>query len=193
MADAAAFELGSVPWAELQQMLQRVEPQIQAGDLQLIRRVLSTLEWIQRLLGQKDLSLKRLLRRLFGPRTEKSPQTGAQSGSAGSAAGVQPAAGTPQPKRRKGHGRLGAKDYPGAQHVAVGHPQLQPGDGCPACHEGKLYRLSEPARVLHLIAQPIFPATVYELEKLRCNHCGQVATAPAPPQAATQKPASSSS
>ena len=71
--------------------------------------------------------------------------------------------------------------------MAVGHPQLQPGDGCPACAAGKLYRLSEPARVLHLIAQPIFPATVYELEKLRCNHCGKVATAPPPPQAATQK------
>ena len=43
MADPTAFELGAVPWAELQQMLQRVESQVQAGDFQLIRRALLTL------------------------------------------------------------------------------------------------------------------------------------------------------
>ena len=94
MADVAAFELNAVPWAELQQMLQRVELQVQGSDFQLIRRVLLTLEFIQRVLGQKELSLKRLLRRLFGPRTEKSPPAGSESSPAGSSADAKPATGT---------------------------------------------------------------------------------------------------
>ncbi len=33
--------------------------------------------------------------------------------------------------KNKGHGRNGAKDYPGAEHVAVSHPELKASGPCP--------------------------------------------------------------
>jgi transposase len=38
-----------------------------------------------------------------------------------------------------------------------------------------------------VVAQPIFPATIYELMVLRCNLCGTVFTAQAPAEAGTTK------
>ena len=40
---------------------------------------------------------------------------------------------------------------------------------------------------MRIAAQPLFQATVYELERLRCALCGAVFTAPAPPEAALGK------
>ena len=57
-----------------------------------------------------------------------------------------------------------------------GHPKLQPGDTCPDCAQGKLYGLAQTSPLLRIVAQPIFPASLYQLEKLRCNLCGQVAS-----------------
>ena len=41
--------------------------------------------------------------------------------------------------KKKGHGRNGAADYPGAKHVACSHPDLKVGGLCPGCGRGRLY------------------------------------------------------
>ncbi len=151
---------------------------------------MGSVQQLWQLVGQEKMSLGRLRYLLFGPRTEKTdsilPPSPAAAGAPATAAADQ--AGQPAPgAKRKGHGRHGAAAYTGARRVQVAHPQLHAGQPCPACTQGKLYALTEPSPILRIIAQPIFPATVYELEKLRCHLCGQVFTAPAPPEAGTQK------
>jgi transposase len=64
--------------------------------------------------------------------------------------------------------------------VAVPHPSLKAGDGCPECPKGKVYPQKETRPLVRIVGQAPLAATVYNLEQLRCNACGQVFTAPEP-------------
>jgi transposase len=79
-----------------------------------------------------------------------------------------------------GHGRNGASSYTGAKKVAVPHPELHAGDSCPGCLKGKVYPQKEPRSLVRLVGQAPLAATVYELDRFRCNLCGDVFTAPEP-------------
>ena len=79
-----------------------------------------------------------------------------------------------------GHGRNGASSYTGAQKVAVPHPELHAGDSCPGCEKGKVYPQKEPRTLVRIVGQAPLAATVYELDRLRCNLCGEVFTAQEP-------------
>ena len=83
-------------------------------------------------------------------------------------------------EKAKGHGRNGAEDFTGARRVRVPHASLTPGQRCPKCGKGKIYRIKEPAVLVRITGQAPLQATVYELERWRCNLCGQVFTAEAP-------------
>jgi transposase len=85
-----------------------------------------------------------------------------------------------EPEPAKGHGRNGASSYIGAQKVGVPHPQLHAGDPCPGCEKGKVYPQKEPRTLVRVVGQAPLAATVYELDRLRCNLCGEVFTAPEP-------------
>jgi transposase len=91
---------------------------------------------------------------------------------------------TPAPKNAaepvQGHGRNGASSYTGAKKVAVTHPTIKPGDHCPGCEKGKVYPQKEPRVLVRLVGQAPLAATVYELDRLCCNLCGEVFTAPEP-------------
>ena len=71
--------------------------------------------------------------------------------------------------------------------MKVPHPKLHIGDLCPKCLKGKLYLFNKPAQIIRIVAQPIFQATVFELERLRCALCGALFTAPAPAEAGEGK------
>jgi len=100
-----------------------------------------------------------------------------EAGKNGTAA-APPAASPEQPTH--GHGRTPASAYTGATTVTVRHPDLQHGAPCPECPKGKVYAQKEPRALVRVVGQAPLAATVYELEQLRCNACGQVFTAPAP-------------
>jgi transposase len=91
---------------------------------------------------------------------------------------------TPAPKNDaepvQGHGRNGASSYTGAKKVAVTHPTMKPGDPCPGCEKGKVYPQKEQRVLVRLVGQAPLAATVYELDRLRCNLCGEVFTAQEP-------------
>jgi transposase len=91
---------------------------------------------------------------------------------------------TPEPKNdsepAQGHGRNGASSYTGAKKVAVPHPTLHSGDHCPGCERGKVYPQKEPRTLVRVVGQAPLAATAYELDRLRCNLCGEVFTAPEP-------------
>ena len=86
-----------------------------------------------------------------------------------------------------GHGRNGAAAFAGAIRVSIPHATLQPGHRCPECGEGKVYRQKDPATLLRIVGQAPLQTTVFEMDRLRCNACGQVFTAAVPESADADK------
>jgi transposase len=86
----------------------------------------------------------------------------------------------PPSDKTPGHGRNGASSYTGAKKVAVPHPTLHTGDPCPGCEKGKVYPQKEPRTLVRVVGQAPLAATVYALDRLRCNLCGEVFAAPEP-------------
>ena len=88
---------------------------------------------------------------------------------------------------RAGHGRHGAAAFTGAKRVSIAHATLHPGDSCPECPRGKVYRQKESATLVRFVGHAPLEATVLEMERLRCNACGQVFTADEPETAGADK------
>src|ERR1700684_4476039 len=94
---------------------------------------------------------------------------------------------SPEPAAPAGHGRNAASAFTGAEKVSVQHAQLKPGDPCPECREGRVYRQKEPKTRIRIVGQAPLKATVFEMERLRCNGCCQVFTAAEPAGIGTDK------
>ena len=92
-----------------------------------------------------------------------------------------------KPGSPAGHGRNGAVEFHGANKVFIPHAVLQPGYCCPECGKGKVYRLKEPATSVRITGRPPLETAVFEMQRLRCNACGQVFTAAAPETAGSDK------
>ena len=163
-----------------------------------LKAAMDTLAFLTAELQAKKTSLERLRRMLFGAKTEKTrhvldAEANEQGGAPGSEAAQSGAAATPMPERPEqkpkapGHGRNGAAAYTGADQVTVAHPHLNGGEACPGCTSGKLYPQSEPAKLVRITGMGPLSATVYERERLRCNLCGEVYTAPAPDGVGNEK------
>jgi transposase len=99
------------------------------------------------------------------------------------------ATGTPETSESApaGHGRNPAAAFRGANKVAVAHPTLHSGDRCPECRRGKLYHQKESATLVRFVGHAPLEATVFEMERLRCNACGEVFTADEPETAGAAK------
>lgn len=134
-------------------------------------------------LQKKQTSLDRLRRILFGAPTEKTRSVievfaSEQAADPGAEAAEREA---PPPKPKPpGHGRHSAAAYAGAEKVNVHHPSLQGGQDCPGCAKGRIYAMSEPSVRVRITGVAPLGAKVYECDRLRCNLCGEVYTAPAP-------------
>ena len=86
-------------------------------------------------------------------------------------------------KKGRKNGARGAAAYPDAEIIKCLHT-LKAGDKCPLCPKGKLYLLKNVyGKFIQFIGQPFLKAKVYFQEKLRCNSCYTVFTAPLPPEA----------
>ncbi|MDQ6758603.1 MAG: IS66 family transposase [Acidobacteriota bacterium] len=86
-----------------------------------------------------------------------------------------------------GHGRNGAAAFVGATRVTIPHATLQSGHACPECGEGKVYRQKDPATLIRIVGQAPVKTTIFEMERLRCNACGEVFTADEPAAADSAK------
>jgi transposase len=87
--------------------------------------------------------------------------------------------------KRKGHGRHGADDYTGARRIPVHLDSMKAGDRCP-CGMGNLYEM-DASPLIRIVGQAPIHADIYDLEKLRCNTCGEIFTADAPEGIGTEK------
>lgn len=164
-------------------------------DVAQLRAALETLGWLQEELSRDRVQLARLLRQLFGPKTEKTKDLLAALEEAGQN-GEPPAPDArdtdsgptdgDETEKKKGHGRNGADAYTGAQRTRVPHPTLRSGDPCPECPKGRVYPL-EPTVLIRITGQPPLAAVATELETLRCNLCGEIFRAPPPEGMGEQK------
>lgn len=211
---APAPEIIDLDVQQLEALLRRAEEGAFAHeDYSTIRAVLESYFYLTNLIDQKSTTITRLRKLLFGAPTEKtstvlgretptadghesseptspSEQEAPQAGSGPSDAEPPPAGDSsgaqPSPSGRRGHGRNGADDYPGAQRVNVPHESLQAGDPCPECLKGTVY--ANPAGVLiRFTGRSPVQATIYALQKLRCHVCGKVFTAQPPAGVGSQK------
>jgi len=160
---------------ELDALVERVKSgSLHTGDSQIIESMAETLKFLSSAMDEKNMSIKRLRRILFGARTEKAENVLKKDTSG------KRTSGTAEKKKAKGHGRNGADAYTGAERVVVEHKTLKPGDPCTLCPKGKVYPMTEPKKVVWVIGQAPMQATVIELEKLRCNLCQNIFTAELP-------------
>lgn len=90
-------------------------------------------------------------------------------------------------EKPNGHGRNPAAAYTGAKKVPIAHAELKHGEACPECPKGKVYTQKEPKPLVRIVGQAPLTATVYELQRLRCNACGQVFTAAEPEGVGAEK------
>jgi transposase len=161
---------------ELEAILARAESSLEPADHEKLKAAIETLAWLTGELEAKNVSLARLRKILFGAKTEKtrgvvpregggSPGKDREELSPDSEEGPAPRDPPPQAPPRQGHGRNGAAAYTGAEKVAVPHASLCPGDPCPACPKGKVYRLA-PRVLVRVRGQPPLQATVYELDRV---------------------------
>ena len=192
MAKGPTIPFQDLEVSRLEALLERIQPLVPPQDFELLQKVVATLclvlEWLQK----QNLSLRRFRQMIFGPKTEKSSKLLSKDKekdkAADAAAQSAGANGSAPPKeKKKGHGRNGVDDYPGAERIAFPHQTLQAGCPCPLCRKGRLYDMHKPALAIRIVAQPIFPGKIYELMQLRCNSCLMIFTAQAPAEAGASK------
>jgi len=143
-----------------------------------MRMLVETMLVIREELDRKDASIQRLTSIIWGPKTESFAAVCREAMEAENPALKL----RPKEKREKpkGHGRNAAADFPKARRIPVPLEGVASGEGCPHCPNGKVYPQKEPSTLLRITGVAPFMATVYELERRRCNLCGEVFTAPAP-------------
>ena len=168
------MKIKRIEMGEAEALLARVKGStLNQDDYELIKEFVDTLIFLDQAVSEKNISIKRLLKLVFGHKTEKTKniKTGKKK---------------KRKKKAKGHGKNSAGDYEGAERIKVPHSILQHCDPCPACDDGKLYR-QLPGVVVRIKGTPPLQATIYEQEKLRCNICGKIFTADLPVDAGSKK------
>jgi len=168
---------------DVEALLCRVEKgSLQEGDYEIIKGIIEAFAYLSQAVDEKATAIKRLLRIIFGAKTEtreKLFKIGSNPKEA--------AASEAQPQKQPGHGRNGADVYKKAERIKVPIQNLKAGDPCPECPKGKIYAVKKPGILVRFVGMPPLAARIYELEKLRCNLCGVVFTAQAPENVGSAK------
>ena len=204
----APIKIVSIEIGELKGLLGESEKRaLSKEEAEKLGSALDTLALITQELESKRTSLKRLRRMIFGPSSEKTKDIlkdvdkgteGEGEGEdkegedkegdtvAGNEGAVEASSSTDEKgedkktdKKRKGHGRIGAAAYTGAKRVSI-LAELTHKQPCPECETGKLYRQIKPKVLVRVTGMAPLSATVYELERFRCNLCGKIFTAKPP-------------
>jgi hypothetical protein len=159
-------------------LLKRVKALLPDEDYQIIKAMADTIYLLSQNVNAKSTSIRRLLKMLFGAATEKLATLDDHP---------EKASGKKPKPKKKGHGRNSAQAYTSAEKVTVAHASLKPGDDCPACIKGKVYEIKIPKRIVRITGNAPLSGTVYEMQRLRCNLCGEIFTADTPKEAGEDK------
>lgn len=169
---------------KLLEMLATIKPAVSEPIYAMVEKLVTAFLVMRGILEGKRVSIVRLLKLVFGEKTEKTDRLFPKDKDPDKE--NSPTNGPEGKKKRKGHGRNGVKDYPGAEKIHVPHDSLKPGCQCPSCLKGKLH-LIEPGKALRIIGQAFLKAKLYLLERLRCGLCGDIFWAKRPEEAGKDK------
>jgi len=181
-----ASEVIEVNLQEWEALLERArqEPLDEEG-YQKLQAALRAFRVLTEMIGEKNTTISQLRALLAKPSTEKTSKVLEQAGIKTPPQNSSPPQGNEKPQ--PGHGRNGAAAYRGARRIRIAHGSLKPGDRCPECQKGKVYEQKEPALRIRVVGQAPIAATIYELERLRCNLCGEIFEAAAPASVGEKK------
>jgi len=177
---------------ELEAIIERAaKGPLNEEDRLMLLSVSQTLQLLTEQLEKKGVSIARLKKLLFGASTETQKNLDPDACDEDETKPQDDDDEDPlddddptEPKKKpKGHGRNGSDAYKGAKKIQVSHETLKPGDPCPDCDKGTVYQTTKPGSIVRVTGQAPLKATVYELQKLRCNLCGKIFTAEAPAEA----------
>lgn len=190
---------------ELHAIIERAKSALSPEDQEKLTSAVDTLAYLTQELDTKGTSIRRLRQMLFGSSSEKTchvvgapsegmppvsdenePATAASETSV-SALSSDAAVAETDRKKSRGHGRNPASAYTGAKRTRVTHESLAAKDACPKCPSGKVYPLTPPAQLVRVMGVSPLVVNIHELERLRCNLCGEVFTAKAPPGVGDEK------
>jgi hypothetical protein len=192
--------------AEVVSLIDRAEQgQLQSSDGVLVAQVGQLVLTLWKVIDQKKVSIAKLRKLLFGPKSEKrnhsqqqdqkpdtastqaeattssneqAPSSQQENREASTVSSSEPSA---EKKKRRGHGRIGAKKYTGAEKTHCINKEIRPGDNCPReCCSGHLYDTKDPEPFIRLAGSAIVDATNYVREVLRCTKCRRRFTAQLP-------------
>ena len=179
----AAIEFIDMDREELNQLVERAQASLSAEDYRKVKGMAEALTYLTDLVADQQTTIGDLRELMFPASTEK---TQAVLEKAGMKTTPKPTdkpgaqkSGEREPKA-PGHGRNGAEDYRNPRRVIVRHANLKHGDRCPGCLKGKVYEQQEPRQLVRIVGQAPLTATIYELQRLRCNLCGEVYSADSP-------------
>src|SRR5437660_4786420 len=180
-----AIERIEVSRDELNQLLERAKTALHEDDYRKLKATVDALSYLTELVADRETTIRDLRQLLLPPTTEKTRKVLKQAGieltpDSGETSGEPTPPADRSADKKPGHGRNGADAYQGAQRVEVAHEQLQVGDSCPGCWKGKVYEQQDAKLLVRIVGQAPIAATVYELQRLRCNLCGEIYTAKTP-------------
>ncbi len=192
-AAAETIRTIDVSMDEIRSILDRAETQpLSEEDRKLLW---SVVESYVRLLGEirdRKATIDRLRRLVFGAQTETKENVLRGMGKPPAARPTDaPKEGPGEEKavkeKPKGHGRIPASAYTGAEKVEIPHESLRPGDPCPApsC-PGTVYK-KDPIVFVRICGCPPFAGTVFVQDRLRCGLCGRVFLAKLPAEVGGEK------
>ncbi len=179
----AAIEFIDMDREELNQLLERAGATLSAEDQRKLKGIVEALCYLTDLVAEQKATIHGFRKLLFPAATEKTETVLKQARMEPTTKSAdKPGAQKPGKREQKpsGHGRNGAEDYRNPRRVTVPHATLKHGDRCPDCLKGKVYEQQVPRLLVRIVGQAPLTATVYELQRLRCNLCGEVYSADAP-------------
>jgi transposase len=186
---------------ELHALSQRLaERKIEEKDWETLRGYLLLLLKLSQLFQYGRVRMRKILRMLFGKRTEKVKKKKDPPDNPRSPVGentvlapgieqrseVTPPSENQRQEAKKGHGRRPVSDYQNVETHVCPLCHNKPGDLCPACGKGRLREL--PAEVV-VRFKGNAPITANKLarERVRCDTCGQIYKADLPPEVGDEK------
>ena len=183
--------------ALLEKLQARGARELTEDDYEALTGVVRTWAHLTELVGRKTASIREI-RRVLGM---ASPRDGARHGGesdAGAAAmggggeadtlaeGADDGADAPEgeqedaaAKNRHAHGRRSADDFDQLERMHHAHVALHPGDECPSCLRGRVYKY-RPSEFTTISGRSPLVATRHTRDSLRCNACEEVFRAPLP-------------
>jgi transposase len=191
---------------EVEALRARIEQRkIEEEDWERVGGYLDLLLKLVQVLEYGRVRMRTLTRLLFGKRTEKDkndtkdPPKKPPSDSPPPAAGGKTAAGGEsgseappenpadgEESKRKGHGRNPASAYENAEMKACPVCGQKAGDLCPLCGKGSLRPMADEI-VIRIKGSAPVTADQYNIERLRCDTCGEIFKGKLPEEAGEEK------